>query len=82
MRRLNSLFTESKPSPIAISGMMKFSAAAKEMPTCSGSKVKMRRNRKEFGSTTVRRVCSEEATGKAPKAITNSVSTIMRTLLR
>ena len=42
---IHSLFTESKPSPIAISGMMKFSAATKEMPTCSGSRVKMRRNR-------------------------------------
>ena len=67
---------------MAISGMMKFSAAMKEIPTCSGSRVKMRRNRKELGSTTVRNVCSDEATGNAPKASTNKVSTIMRTLLR
>src|SRR5205807_8873399 len=71
-----------KPSPIAISGMMKLRAAVKEIPTCSGSSVKMRRKRYELGSTTWRRVCSDVATGKAPKAMTNSISTIMRALLR
>jgi len=32
--------------------MMKFSAAVKEIPTCSGSSVKMPGKRYELGSTT------------------------------
>ena len=42
----------------------------------------MRRNRNGSASATVRSSCSDDATGKAPKTITNSISTIMRALLR
>jgi hypothetical protein len=45
VRRLNSLLTASKPKPIAISGIMKFSATTKDSGMRSGSTVKMRRNR-------------------------------------
>ena len=82
MRRLNSLLTASKPSPIAISGIMKVSAAMNEIGACCGDTVKMRRNRYWSDCVTSRSVCRVKPTGSAPNTITNRVSTSMRVLLR
>ena len=83
MRRLNSLLTESKPRPIAISGIMKLSAAMKENGTRLEAEVKMRRNRNGSDCRDVAQLCRVTAPPvSAPKAITNSISTIMRALLR
>ena len=79
---MNSPLTESKPRPIASSGIVKLSAAVKENGTRLEAEVKMRRKRNGSDSVTLRNSVSDGATVSAPKAITNSISTIMRALLK
>ena len=62
--------------------MVKPSAAVKENGTRLEAEVKMRRNRKGSASVTLRSSVSDGVTVSAPKAITNSISTIMRALLK
>ena len=67
---------------MASSGIVKLSAAVKENGTRLEAEVKIRRKRNGSASVTLRNSVSDGATVSAPKAITNSISTIMRALLK